>query len=225
MDVDALGGPEREPGRHTAPEGREGPRTVAVLAVAALLGLLAVGGVFWLVTSGLGGSTTGGGAAAAAPAVSTSGSSTTTTPDEGPTTITSTLTSTSRTTTPSPTLDLPPPELPTYTLAPTATVPAGTTAPAPNRSTPAPKPPPTTAPAQPRVTNAQLSCKRTRNAVKGTLSFTTTAPVQAYLVGGGKVASGVRGPGSVTMTVNGGDGAGYCLATVGGQTLGPVPAR
>lgn len=97
-----------------------------------------------------------------------------------------------------------------------ATVPAVATSTAPPPSTP-----PTTAPA--RVANAQLACRRTRNAVKATLSFTTTASVRASVVGGGKVTSGVRGPGAVTMTAIG-DSTGFCLGTVDGQTLGPVPA-
>jgi hypothetical protein len=142
---------------------------------------------------------------------------TTTAPAETPTSTTTSTPPPSMSWTVSETPSLPPPEQPTMT-APVETQAAAPT------TTAAPPPPQPTQPQAPNISNVKLTCSKTGDRkVTAKLTFTTTTKVDVTLFAGGQVDHKQAGPGDVSMTTSG-RGAEICLARVGDQSVGPIPA-
>jgi len=75
----------------------------------------------------------------------------------------------------------------------------------------------------PVVTDVVLSCRRAGDQTRAGLTFRTSAPVLVSLFGGGKRVAATKGPGPVAIQVSG-SRTGFCLATVGTNGYGPIPA-
>lgn len=203
----------------------DGPRTAAVLLGSAVIGLAAVGATFWIFTGVVG-----------APAAAGSAQAVMGTPGATGTTIPAVPTTSATTwVIPSPTassftrlpVSVAPPELPTMTtpVAGETGDPglAGPVAPTPSVTPTAVQPPPTTA-ASPGISDVSMSCQQKGDRVVGELSFRTTTTVPVVLIAGGQAAhQAFAGPGSISIKTSGKRGS-FCLATVGRERFGPMPA-
>ena len=198
----------------------DGRRTAVALVGSAVIGLAAVGATFWVLTGAMSSS-----AVRASQAImATSASIDAATPDVQTTSTTSIVV-------PSPTVvpftsasvNVAPPELPTMTApgAGAAADPEPAAAPPPGVPTTA-QPPPATSP--PAISEVSMSCRKNGNQVEGGLTFRTTTAVSVSLMAGGKVEQQhAAGPGVVSITAAGKRGS-FCMATVGSQRFGPMPA-
>ena len=109
----------------------------------------------------------------------------------------------------------------TSIVVPSPTVVPFTSAPPPGVPTTA-QPPPATSP--PAISEVSMSCRKNGNQVEGGLTFRTTTAVSVSLMAGGKVEQQhAAGPGVVSITAAGKRGS-FCMATVGSQRFGPMPA-
>ncbi|WP_295702143.1 hypothetical protein [Lapillicoccus sp.] len=197
----------------------DGRRTAAALLGSAVIGLAALGAIFWLFTAGFNAPAAGPGQAAVAPGVTD-----TTIPDV-PTTSTTSVVVPSPTGVPftPATVSVAPPELPTMT----ATAPGPSADPTPAAPVPTPGPPvvqPPSATSPPGISEVSMSCRKNGDRVQGGLSFRTTTAVSVMLIAGGKVEQQAAvGPGVVSVTATGKRGS-YCMAMIGTQRVGPVTA-
>lgn len=196
-----------------------GRRNALILSGVAVVVVLLIAAMLWLMNAQP--------ALQAKPATATStitpSVSGTTIPDEATTSVTPPVPSWSVSTP-----VLPPPEEPTET----APVPGET-------ADPDPDPPTATAPATtdpvPQATAAMttsspvnaadLVCTKDKgDVVTATLTLTTAAAVPVILRAGDTSQPSTVGPGTVSLTAAG-RGLPFCVATVAGRFIGPVPAR
>lgn len=196
----------------------EGVRTALALACAAVVGLGAVVATFWVFNGTFSTASAGGLQSIATPL------STTATIDDLPqATSTTTFVPPSPTTgfVPSVSLSIAPAELPTVTLP----VPGQTADPHPQAAPVSiPRGSPSSRPPAPSVSDISLSCHKNGDRVMAGLTFRTTAVVSVWLSGGGNVSrQTTAGPGLVSITASG-KRAPTCMAVVGTQQIGPMPA-